>query len=182
LEFDASNQLIGSLQDFATGAEGPVAFRVGPEGRIYYAAINSGRIYRIDPPLSTPLPPTAQFYTVTPCRVLDTRATPGPFGGPALTGNSTRTFSIAGQCGIPPTATSVAVNLTVTQPSLAGDLRLFPGSNPIPGSSTMNFGPGQTRANNAVLLLNQFGEISVRCVMPAAGTAQFVLNVTGFFQ
>ena len=34
------------------------------------------------------------FYTVTPCRIADTRNATGPFGGPSLIGNGTRTFPI----------------------------------------------------------------------------------------
>jgi hypothetical protein len=33
---------------FAENAGGPVAFRVGPDGRLYYLALNYGRLYRID--------------------------------------------------------------------------------------------------------------------------------------
>ena len=37
----------------------------------------------------------SRFYTVTPCRVVDTRNSSGPFGGPALAANSDRTFVVA---------------------------------------------------------------------------------------
>ncbi len=47
----------------------------------------------------------AGFYAVTPCRVLD-RANPnGPWGGPAVAAGTERSFTIAGQCDIPDTAT-----------------------------------------------------------------------------
>src|SRR5207249_5080796 len=35
------------------------------------------------------------FYTVSPCRVADTRDAPGPSGGPALTANTIRTLPYA---------------------------------------------------------------------------------------
>lgn len=78
------------------------------------------------------------FYTVTPCRVLDTRNPNGPYGGPALSAGADRTFVLAGQCGIPPTATQVAANLAVTQPTALGHLTLFPGGLPLPGTATLN--------------------------------------------
>ena len=44
----ASGELVGEERDFATGAGGPVAFRIGPDGRLYYLALNHGALYRID--------------------------------------------------------------------------------------------------------------------------------------
>ncbi|MGH9367048.1 MAG: S8 family peptidase, partial [Thermoanaerobaculia bacterium] len=46
-------------------------------------------------------PGPKSFYTVTPCRAVDTRNASGPLGGPALSAGGTRTFALAGQCGIP---------------------------------------------------------------------------------
>ena len=45
LEFDSNNNVVGGLQDLATNAEGPVAFRMGPDAYVYYVAINTGRLY-----------------------------------------------------------------------------------------------------------------------------------------
>jgi hypothetical protein len=95
-------------------------------------------------------PNNTSFYTLTPCRVLDTRDPAGPWGGPALAASATRVFTIAGRCNVPPTAKSISVNVTVTQPTAPGHLILFPGGTP-PGVSMINFQPGQTRANNAIV-------------------------------
>ncbi|MEO8347540.1 MAG: zinc-dependent metalloprotease, partial [Acidobacteriota bacterium] len=65
--------------------------------------------------------PAARFYTVAPCRVVDTRNAPGPYGGPALAANTDRTFVFAGQCGIPTSATAVSGNVTVVQSTAAGN-------------------------------------------------------------
>jgi hypothetical protein len=121
------------------------------------------------------------FYTVTPCRVLDTRSTSGPYGGPALVAGASRTFVLAGQCGIPTTATAVSSNLTVTQPTAAGDLRALPGGLPMPTVSVINYKAGQTRANNANVSLGGSGEIAVRCDQ-ASGSVHFILDVTGYVQ
>jgi uncharacterized repeat protein (TIGR01451 family) len=54
------------------------------------------------------------FVPVTPCRVADTRNPGGPFGGPALAGGSTRSFTISqGGCDIPATAQAYSLNVTV---------------------------------------------------------------------
>src|SRR5262245_33692005 len=61
------------------------------------------------------------FYTLTPCRVADTRTTASP-----LLANTSRDFPAAGQCGIPADARAIAVTLTVVGATDQGDLRLFP--------------------------------------------------------
>jgi len=128
-----------------------------------------------------PSPATAAaFYTLTPCRVIDTRGATGPFGGPALAAGAERVFTLAGRCGIPSSARAVTVNVTVTGPTAAGFLTLHPGGTALPLASTINFRPGQTRANNAVVLLGIVGDARVLC--GATGTTHFVLDVTGYFQ
>jgi glucose/arabinose dehydrogenase len=173
LEFDSNNALVGGLQDFATAAEGPVAFHQGPDGYVYYAAINSGSLYRIDFPKS--------FHTVTPCRVLDTRDPPGPYGGPRLAAGMDRAFTIGGQCNVPPGTRAVSVNVTVTGPTDPGHLVVLPAGGALTDSSTINFRAGQTRANNAILTLGPTDGILVRTGM-AAGGVHFVLDVNGYFE
>jgi hypothetical protein len=128
-------------------------------------------------------PPSAptSFYTVSPCRVVDTRNPVGPRGGPAMTGNSDRTFPLAGQCSIPLTAKALSINLTVTQPSAAGTLRLYPGGSGATNASAMNYRAGQTRANNAVALLGGGGGLGVRCDQ-LSGTVQVIIDVNGYFE
>jgi len=127
-------------------------------------------------------PPPGRFYTVAPCRLVDTRGTAGvPIGGPALSSGSTpRIFTLINKCGIPTGVKAVAVNLTVVGPTQAGDLRLFPTGGST-SSSNLNFGAGQTRANNAAVKLNASGQLSVTCSMAVAGTTHFLLDVIGYF-
>jgi hypothetical protein len=123
----------------------------------------------------------AQYHTVTPCRVADTRGATGPYGGPPLAANGDRTFVVGGQCGIPATAQAVSFNFTITQPTGLGDLRTFPGGGTLPLVSTMNWRPGQTRANNAIVPLGPSGDI-VAHVDQASGTVHLIIDVNGYFQ
>ncbi|HEX9286445.1 MAG TPA: hypothetical protein VF999_04165 [Thermoanaerobaculia bacterium] len=127
-------------------------------------------------------PPAAAFHTLPPCRIVDTRNSPGPYGGPALAAGDVRSFVLAGQCGVPPTAKSVAVNLTVTQPSSGGHITAFPAGGGAPSTSTVNFSAGQTRANNAVLPLGATGGISVSSVLSAGGAVHLIVDVNGYFE
>ncbi|HMF09935.1 MAG TPA: PKD domain-containing protein [Thermoanaerobaculia bacterium] len=139
---------------------------------------SSGNTVTKEIPISVTASTTAMsFYTLAPCRVVDTRGADAP----ALNAASTRTFPIAGKCGIPVTAGALAVNTTVTQATAAGDLRLFPGGASLPLVSTINYGPGQTRANNGVVALGAAGDVSVRCDQ-ASGAVHVILDVAGYFQ
>ncbi len=124
------------------------------------------------------------FYTVPPCRVLDTRSANGPLGGPALSGSGARrTFNVvASACGIPASAKAVSVNMAVTQPVAAGSLTLYPGNGIPTGTTSINFRVGQTRANNAMLYLSTDGTGTFGVENDAVGSAHFILDVNGYFQ
>jgi hypothetical protein len=129
----------------------------------------------------TPAPAQSlDFYTVTPCRLADTRNPDGPFGGPALVAGEARAYALTGRCGVPSTAKALSLNVTVTQTAAAGNLVLFPGGQAEPLTSAISFGVGDTRANNSVMALG--GATGVLQVKAAAGPVHFILDVTGYFQ
>jgi hypothetical protein len=121
------------------------------------------------------------FHTASPCRFVDTRGAAGPRGGPALAAGLVRSFDPAGACGIPGTARALSANLTITQPSASGRLTLAPGGAPLPLASTLNYGAGQTRANQAFVPLSGRGQFDVWCGQPS-GTAHVVIDVNGWFE
>jgi hypothetical protein len=146
--------------------------------------VSDGALTASDAFLLTVTPLPGSFFTLTPCRVADTRNPAGPSGAPALAANATRVFPAAGLCGIPTDAVAIAINVTVVNETDVGDLRLFPTSGALPAASTINFGAGHVRANNAVIPLGAGGQISVRCDMPtgSTGTTHFLFDVTGYFK
>jgi hypothetical protein len=128
------------------------------------------------------------FYTLPPCRLLDTRLAPsqlppGPYGGPALPPVSERVLVIAGRCGIPSAAKAVALNVTAASPPAAGNVSLFPGDVAAPLVSTINFTAGLTRANNAVVRLASSGSGTLALRNNTAGqSVHVVVDVSGYFQ
>jgi uncharacterized repeat protein (TIGR01451 family) len=172
------------------GTEGAV---VSNQGTINYDADNNGTneasAQTDDPGQPGTADPTVffvgsgavDFFTLPPCRVLDTRNPPGPLGGPALNAQADRTFTVTGTCGIPPTAKAISVNLAVTQPTMGGNLRLRPGGVPVPLVSSINYSTGLTRSNNAVVSLNASGQIAVFCAQ-TSGSVHFILDVNGYFE
>ncbi len=126
-------------------------------------------------------PPAAgDFFTVAPCRLLDTRL---PADGPALASGTPATLKAAGACGIPEGATAVAINVTSYQPAAPGRLTVHPG-NLATSTSTLNFSAGQTRSNNAVmpLALNGEGTLGITPVLEGGGTVHVIVDVSGYFQ
>jgi len=129
----------------------------------------------------SPAPVATGFYSVAPCRVVDTRNASGPQGGPALAGSQTRIFPIAGSCGIPSSAVAVSANLTVIANG-GGFLSLFPGNAFFLGTSNLNFAAGQVRATNGMLMLATDGSGGVGVLNSASTATNFVLDVNGYFQ
>jgi len=133
-------------------------------------------------PSVTPVPAVAAslFNLSSPCRLIDTRNPDGPLAGPALDGDSTRTFVAAGNCGVPTTARAISINVTVTQPTADGELILFANGLDAPSTSTIDYNAAQTRANNAIVLLGAAGDFVVSCVQPS-GTVHLIVDVNGYF-
>ena len=117
------------------------------------------------------------FYTLAPCRVLDTR-TSSP-----LLSEVARVAQVAGLCGVPSTARAVAVNLTAVTPTAAGNVTLWP-DGPKPPVSAINFQAGLTRANNAILLLSgaPSGTLSTEAFVTGGGTVHLLIDITGYFE
>lgn len=54
---------VNNVTDFVTGAGGPVDFQVGPDGSLWYAAINVGELRSISPGNAPPPPPPPPAFT-----------------------------------------------------------------------------------------------------------------------
>ncbi len=122
---------------------------------------------------------TLDFYTVQPCRAVDTRD-PTKGGPTPVAAGSPRTFPIGGVCGVPLTARAVSMNVTVTRPSTAGNVRVYPGGTALPSTSNLNFVAGQTRPNNAIVLLGTAADVTI-AVAPT-GTAHVIVDVNGYME
>jgi glucose/arabinose dehydrogenase len=148
----------------------------GPRRALYYTTpYDGGAVRRILGP-----PGASDFYTVTPCRLVDTRGYGAVFGGPAM--DSIRQWRVAGHCGIPFAATALAVNLTITGPLAGGFLSLLDDPFVLSNTSTINFSGGQTIANNAIAKLSLDGDLIAWCRMDSAGYAHLIVDVVGYYQ
>lgn len=123
----------------------------------------------------------ASFHTLVPCRLLDTRDAAGPFGGPPLGAGRSRSFDLAGRCGVPADAVALSLNLTVVGASAAGVLRAYAAEDGVPGTTALSFTAGATRANNAVVKLSVAGTGSLT-LRAEGGTVHVLADVNGYFQ
>ncbi len=133
------------------------------------------------PPVSTVTGPL-DFYTLTPCRLLDTRLAAGPHGGPAVAAGGERVVVAASQCGISAGAKAISLNVTAVAPAAVGSLRFFPGDAVAPNASTLNFSAGQTRANNAIVMLASSGSGTLAIRNSSVASVDVVIDVNGYFE
>lgn len=163
--------------EFTAGAAGTMTVNVLETMAGLCASTAASASIEVAPALA----PT-HFYTVTPCRVLDTREPSGPTGGLPVAQGATLVLVVGERCGIPATARAVAGNVTVTQPSGAGQLVVFPGDEPKPGTSTIHFANGRTRAASSHLKLSSDGLGSLVIANDSTGHVHVILDVGGYYR
>ncbi len=128
-------------------------------------------------------PGPLDFYTVTPCRSINTFSDPGPGGGAPeqIIGGVERVFPVGGTCGIPSTARAVSAIITVVNPTVGGFITPFPADGLRPVVSAVNFGVGGVINNNAFIKLASNGTGNIRIFSPT-GTLHLIIDVNGYFE
>ncbi len=172
------------IQDIDPGPEpsSPMSFTVAGPNVFFYAndGVHGFELWALPrAALADAVSAALDFYTVPPCRVLDTRSEGG-----AIAGGVERVLDVAGRCGIPNSARAVAVNVTAVDPTAMGFLALGAGNQSIPGTSVVNFAMGRTRAASTMLRLGTdgSGKAKVKAALNARGTVHVVLDVAGWFE
>ena len=127
-------------------------------------------------------PPGDNYYTVTPCRLLDSRSAAD--GATPLASGFRHTIEVGGasRCAVPGTATAVAINVTATGSTGMGSLSAYSAdlSRP-PAASTLTFGAGATRATEAISMLSPEGKMALFASIPPGGSVHVLLDVMGYF-
>jgi len=111
------------------------------------------------------------LYTLTPCRILDTRSTTQAFQGertiPVNTGNN---------CSVSGTAKAYVFNATVLPVKTLGFLTLWQDGLPRPTASTLNAEDGAAASNMAIVGTTN-GSIDAFADLPT----QLILDTSGYF-
>jgi len=121
----------------------------------------------------------AGFFTLFPSRIVDTRNNTGGFGTAPLGAAATMTVTVEGHGGVPATLVkAVILNVTVTNPTTASDLVIWPHGATMPTASDLNFAAGQTVPNLVVVKLSAAGAIDI---FNAFGTTHVIVDVVGYY-
>ena len=169
-----------TVLDGATNGTTPIAVGDYPNGaavnpttnRIYVPNSGDGTVSVIGG--STKL----QLVNVTPCRVVDTRNTNGPFGGPFIPAQGSRSFPIPqGACQIPSSAVAYSVNVTVVPHHTLGYLTIWPTPEFQPNVSTLNSPDGRVKANAAIVPGGVAGAVSVF----ASDATDVIIDIDAYF-
>jgi hypothetical protein len=110
------------------------------------------------------------LYTLTPCRVLDTRNGSGAFNGTLVAPISTSA------CAPPATAQAYVLNATVVPSGSLGYLTLWPDSSAQPLVSTLNAGDGAVTSNMAVIQTKN-GSVDAF----ATSSTNLILDISSYF-
>jgi hypothetical protein len=154
----------------------------GSNGSIDISATNpTDVVIDVDGYFAAPQAAGLQFYPVTPCRLMDTRAAAGftgAFGPPSLAAGATRAIPVpSGACGIPVTAAAYSVNATVVPHEPLGLLSLWPAGQSQPGVSTLNSYTGTVVANAAIVPAGTGGAINAY----VSNATDLVIDINGYF-
>ena len=139
-------------------------------------------VSNVDIEVNPGVPPSGSLFTpLAPTRILDTR---NGTGAPQarVAPNGVVPLQVVGVAGIPPGATAVAVNITATDTSGTGFVTAYPDGGATPNVSNLNYGPGTTVPNSAIVPLGPDGAIDLANQGGTAGDIDLIADVTGYFE
>jgi len=153
----------------------PVSWLTPSTGFTTYGSLGAYELAVNVPQGSSPgaLGPSA-FMPVTPTRLVDSRNGIGASG--RVGAGRQVVVQVANGTSIPADATAAVVNVAAVNPSAPGFLTVYPCSDGVPDTSTLNFVAGQTVANTTIAALSGAGQL---CVWTFADT-DILVDVTGW--
>ncbi|WP_423184124.1 S8 family serine peptidase [Arthrobacter sp. NyZ413] len=157
---------------------------VAPDGTISFTNTSNGTVQLIADTtgyyLATGVPSVpGTFSAQAPFRQLDTRDGSGGVKGPVAPGQTIR-VRVTGSGGIPSSGVSaVAMNITVANPTSNGFITAYAGGTPRPGTSNLNFSPGQIVPNFAITPVAPDGTVAF--TNTSGGTVQLIADTSGYF-
>jgi hypothetical protein len=147
-----------------------------------YVTDTSNVILDINGYFKTPGSGTLAFFSLPPCRIVDTRGAPGQFGGPSLANGVARDFPIlqSPNCSIPPSALAYSLNVTALPKNQQrlGYLTVWPAGSSQPDVSTLNSSTGVNTANAAIVAAGTGGDIDV---YPSGNDTDLLIDINGYF-
>ncbi|UKA64019.1 S8 family serine peptidase [Arthrobacter sp. FW306-04-A] len=166
-------QIVPNFAITPVSADGTISFTNTSSGTVELIADTSG--YFLGGAATDP----GAFSAQVPFRQLDTRIGTGGVNGPVGPGQ-TINVKVTGRGGLPATGVSaVAMNITVANTASNGFITAYAGGTPQPGTSNVNYGPGQIVANFAITPVGADGTISF--TNNSSGTVQLIADTSGYY-
>ena len=130
------------------------------------------------------------FTPLTPCRIIDTRSATGPLAG-RIGPNAGKQFQVnlgdysaqggsAGSCGLGFNVEAVAINVTSTDQTGPGNLRVVQTGGGIPNVSLLNYTPGVNLANAAVARARNSGTDDI-FIYSGVSASHVIVDLMGYF-
>ncbi|MES1211270.1 MAG: hypothetical protein ABUL63_02940, partial [Acidobacteriota bacterium] len=169
---DLVGQVTGAAASWNTGGRAPGIYLV-----TLTLSNASGSATSVPVPVLVVPPKELDFYTLGPCRILDTR-----FGSPLGSGTA-KILELEGGCDLPAGARAIPANVTVLAAPAPGSVSFFPGNYPNTGTGTIYFSAGTVVANNAVLPLSTDGTVKLAALadLTGGGAVNVAIDVNGYF-
>jgi len=121
------------------------------------------------------------FTGITPTRLLDSRTLNGGWNSTPLVAGAPRDLMVrqpGNAAGVPATATAIVANVTVTAGTTGSFVSVWPSGVSQPNVSNLNFAPGQTIPNLAVVKIGTNGAVRFA---NAIGGVDVIVDVVGYF-
>jgi hypothetical protein len=136
---------------------------VGPNGRV---CLYTSQPTHLVVDVNGYFPGASTIRPLAPARLIDTRpgepTIDGQQAGLGRRSSATVTeIQVTGRAGVPAGASSVALNVTVTETTAEGYVTVYPCGGAPPTASNLNHGPGQTIANLVVTRIGSGGRVCV---------------------
>ena len=168
---------VASSLNFSAGQTIPnlVVVKVGAGG-VVNIGTNAAKTHLVADVVGyfTPGQSTSRNIATSPRRVLDTRPDAKPLGAAV-----TLKLPLVGVGNVPASGVSAVVcNVTVTEPTAAGFITVWPNGEDRPEASSLNFVRGLTIPNLVVCKVGTEGAV---CIFNSAGSSHVIVDVVGYF-
>ena len=156
-----------------------VVSKIGADGRVcLYTQLGTHLVVDV----GGYFPTTTSYKSLNPARMLETRDGLSTFdaqfnGLGAIPAATVTEVKVTGRGGVPASAATVVLNVTVTEPAAAGYVTIYPCGIEPPLASNLNYVGGQTVANATVVKVGANGNV---CVYNSQKT-HLVIDASGYF-